>query len=273
MHFITIALGKEYEDSAGNLSEKLTALQIVTASDLHDEDRHPDAFIQARFVKTGFAKYLPSITGAVLLLDSDLVMVGDIGAMDELQGVSADIAGVTVFKGRRFYPGSYSKILPDAFSPNSGMLCFRTLEIARAVSAQWRTNYEAGLSAGMRMDEPNLALALQQLGATTAELPQKFNSLTPENAVFYHDLLPAIPVPKLTQLQLRLVLADLGIGTEKVQAFIDAIPDAKQRAKAQAKWEYSDTIRHNDPLVLVIGSALKMDQSTIDQAFREGATL
>lgn len=72
--------------------------------------------------------------------------------------------------------------------------------------------------------------------------------------------------------QARAVLIEEGV-LDGVLAFINTIGDDVERAKAQAKFEYSSTVRRDDPLVAYVIPVLGKSEDEIDQMFIDAAAL
>lgn len=84
------------------------------------------------------------------------------------------------------------------------------------------------------------------------------------------DTLPADPAPstapqEVTMRQARLAL--LGAGKlSAVDAAINALPEP-QKTAARIEWEYSGTVRRNQPLVLALAPALGLTDAQLDALF------
>lgn len=80
--------------------------------------------------------------------------------------------------------------------------------------------------------------------------------------VNYEPLVPSsVPMWKA-----RTVLIDAGL-LDAVDAFINSIPDTTERKKASAKWDFSSTVRRDDPLLTVLASSLGLTSAQIDTLF------
>lgn len=84
---------------------------------------------------------------------------------------------------------------------------------------------------------------------------------------------PVEEIPACTPRQIRLWLLSAGVTDDMVRAQIDAIPDATERARALIEYEYATEFRRDHPLVQILGSALGLSATQIDQAFRAAAAL
>lgn len=80
------------------------------------------------------------------------------------------------------------------------------------------------------------------------------------------------PAPEVKQVpqsvtprQARLVLLKLG-KLDQVDAFIANLPDI-QKAAAKIEWEYSLTYSRTSPLVLLLGQALLLSETDLDDLF------
>lgn len=72
--------------------------------------------------------------------------------------------------------------------------------------------------------------------------------------------------------QARAVMIEEGI-LESVTAYLAAMPDEIKRKQAQAKFEYSSTVRRDDPLVLYVIPALGKTEAQIDAMFFRASAL
>ena len=96
------------------------------------------------------------------------------------------------------------------------------------------------------------------------------------NAYVQGDTLPQAPtvpyVPaEVSMRQARLALIDAG-KLAAVDAAINALPEP-QRSKARVEWEYSGTVRRNQPLVLALAPALGLNAAGLDALFINAETL
>jgi hypothetical protein len=66
--------------------------------------------------------------------------------------------------------------------------------------------------------------------------------------------------------QARAILIDAGL-LDQVNAVLNAINDPVVRAKALAKFEYSNTVRRDDPLLTTVVPALGKTEAEIDAMF------
>lgn len=82
---------------------------------------------------------------------------------------------------------------------------------------------------------------------------------------------PALATIKADQLRAVLLLHD--IPWAKVDAAIAAIPDAKTRALAQAKWEFATVFDRNHPITLAMVVELGLDDKQADAMWQEASTL
>ena len=60
---------------------------------------------------------------------------------------------------------------------------------------------------------------------------------------------------------------------DDVMLFIDNIPDPVERKRAQSKFEFSNTIKRNDPLLNYVATRAGYSKSQIDDWFIEGDAL
>lgn len=96
-------------------------------------------------------------------------------------------------------------------------------------------------------------------------------SLLPDSA----DDLPELPVvpASVTARQIRLWLVRHGVSLSGIDAALDAIPDAQQRAEAKVEWEFAPYVERNHPMLVAIAGTLGLTESQVDDAFREAATI
>ena len=87
-----------------------------------------------------------------------------------------------------------------------------------------------------------------------------------------HDAATRPPVPQeVTMRQARLAL--LGAGKlAAVDAAINALPEPS-RSAARIEWDYSSTVRRQQPLVLQLGPALGLDAAALDALFLAAGAL
>lgn len=86
---------------------------------------------------------------------------------------------------------------------------------------------------------------------------------------------PALPAPvpqSVEMAQARLALLKAGL-LSRVDAAIDAIPDAMQREAARVDWEYRTVVPRNSALVQGITASLGMTDAQVDDLFRLAATM
>lgn len=84
---------------------------------------------------------------------------------------------------------------------------------------------------------------------------------------------PPPPVPEeVTNAQFRVALIESGIMPAQVDGAIAAIPDAKAKAIAVARWEYANHIRRSDPLIAALAPAFGLTSAAVDQLFFLAAT-
>ncbi|WP_025915520.1 hypothetical protein [Herminiimonas sp. CN] len=79
------------------------------------------------------------------------------------------------------------------------------------------------------------------------------------------DRLMSVP-QSVAMWQAREVLIDAGL-LAPINAMFASIPDPVTREKAQAKFEYSGTVKRDDPLILMAASALGLTDLQIDNLF------
>lgn len=82
---------------------------------------------------------------------------------------------------------------------------------------------------------------------------------------------PVVP-PKVTRSQARRALLLRGL-LDQVQPAIDAIPDTTERRLAQIEWDDALDFERHNPLVVMIGQALGLDEAGLDDLFIFAAAL
>jgi hypothetical protein len=86
--------------------------------------------------------------------------------------------------------------------------------------------------------------------------------------------LPTQPVPgSVTARQIRLWLVRHGVSLAAVDAAIDAIQDAQAREEARVEWDYAPYVERAHPMLVPLAAALGLDESQVDDAFRQAATI
>jgi hypothetical protein len=82
------------------------------------------------------------------------------------------------------------------------------------------------------------------------------------------------PVPQtISPRQARLWLVQHGVTLGQVDEAIASITDTVTRETVQVEWEYGNEVHRSSPWLAVLGPVLGLDDATLDQAFREAATL
>jgi len=84
------------------------------------------------------------------------------------------------------------------------------------------------------------------------------------------SLLPPVPL-KVSMRQARLALLNQNL-LSSVDAAIASLVDP-QKSQVQIEWEYSQEVERGRPFVLLLGGALGLDDSQLDDLFRLAATL
>jgi hypothetical protein len=85
---------------------------------------------------------------------------------------------------------------------------------------------------------------------------------------------PAAPVPPtISPRQARLWLVQHGVTLGQVDEAIASIADTVTRETVQVEWEYGNEVHRASPWLAALGPVLGLDDATLDQAFREAATL
>lgn len=82
---------------------------------------------------------------------------------------------------------------------------------------------------------------------------------------------PAVP-QQVAMWQARTILIEDDL-LDDVNSALAAIPDEKARKLAQAKFEYSSTVRRDDPLVTQVIPKLGKTEADIDEMFARAAVL
>lgn len=82
--------------------------------------------------------------------------------------------------------------------------------------------------------------------------------------------LPPVPL-RVSMRQARLALLDQGL-LSNVDAAIASLAEP-QKSQVQIEWEYSQTVVRDRPFVALLGGALGLDDSQLDDLFRLAETL
>jgi hypothetical protein len=77
----------------------------------------------------------------------------------------------------------------------------------------------------------------------------------------------------VTARQIRLWLVRHGVSLAAVDAAIDAIQDAQAREEARVEWDYAPYVERSHPMLVPLAAALGLDESQVDDAFRQAATI
>lgn len=93
-----------------------------------------------------------------------------------------------------------------------------------------------------------------------------------ESDVTPDDLVPE-PSPAVSARQIRLWLVRHGVSMAAVAAAINALDDPQQREECRIEWEFAPYIDRMHPLLVPIAMMLGLNESHVDDAFREAATL
>jgi hypothetical protein len=82
------------------------------------------------------------------------------------------------------------------------------------------------------------------------------------------------PVPEsISPMQARLWLVRNGIALTDIDAAIESIADQQTRDTVRVQWEYGLEVVRSSDWLAALGPVLGLDDATLDQAFREAATL
>lgn len=73
--------------------------------------------------------------------------------------------------------------------------------------------------------------------------------------------------------QIRLWLVRHGVSLAQVDAAIDAIPDVQAREEARVEWGHAPYVERAHPMLVPLAAALGLDESQVDEAFRQAATI
>lgn len=79
--------------------------------------------------------------------------------------------------------------------------------------------------------------------------------------------------PSVTARQIRLWLVAQNYSLDMIAQAIAAIPDQATRDAVAVEWEYAPYIERSHPWLVPLAQALGLDESNVDQAFREAASL
>lgn len=79
--------------------------------------------------------------------------------------------------------------------------------------------------------------------------------------------------PTISPRQARLWLVQHGVTLAQVDEAIASIADTVTRETVQVEWEYGSEVHRASPWLAALGPVLGLDDATLDQAFREAATL
>ena len=82
------------------------------------------------------------------------------------------------------------------------------------------------------------------------------------------------PVPEsISPMQARLWLVRNGIALTDIDAAIESIADQQTRDTVRVQWEYGLEVFRSSAWLAALGPVLGLDDTTLDQAFREAAAL
>lgn len=301
---LSIAIGSSYEAEVLRLQYSVPDLLVVDKFNPLYSEGHTDAMTNGLLTKAGFAKFLPDDgEGAVILCDTDLYAVGEGNPFDDFPVLTADVALVP-YDGRFFFPpnqsllaASYAKLGKQL---NSGLVWFRTHEIARAVSLAWEAQYLldiADYSEGIRLnDEFALMVALADSSWTLAWLDKKWNNIWTDDAddklrhgrlseIEWSKLHPQPPAPTpihvpspITAWQAKAALAmtphsEAGTMLVAAEAALAAIPDGAEKIVVLSAWNNNAKFERTSPTILSFGAVLGMTSDDLDNLFRLGGEL
>lgn len=75
----------------------------------------------------------------------------------------------------------------------------------------------------------------------------------------------------LTAVQVRLALNAVGIFASKIDAIIDAIPDALMRENARAYWDNATEVHRKHPLIETMAGALGLSDEKVDYMWEQAS--
>jgi len=82
------------------------------------------------------------------------------------------------------------------------------------------------------------------------------------------------PVPEsISPMQARLWIVRNGIALTDIDAAIESIADQQTRDTVRVQWEYGLEVFRSSAWLAALGPVLGLDDTTLDQAFREAAAL
>jgi hypothetical protein len=84
---------------------------------------------------------------------------------------------------------------------------------------------------------------------------------------------PPLPFPDLTRRQVRLALLSIGITREDVNAQIELIEDAEERAYSMIEWEDANSFKRDHPLVASLAVTFSLPAVQVDNLWRWAASL
>ena len=105
-------------------------------------------------------------------------------------------------------------------------------------------------------DIPNLVAAVGNEGIGWLYDDESFSPPPPN---------PVQTPQEITMRQARLALLDIGL-LDNVPVVINSLPEP-DRTRAQIEWEYSNALQRDNPFVTVLGTALGLSSSDIDNLF------
>lgn len=85
------------------------------------------------------------------------------------------------------------------------------------------------------------------------------------------EIIPIVVPESITARQARLVLHSKGL-LNSVEPSIESLPEP-ERTNAKIEWEYATTLHRNNPFITVLGNALGLTETEIDELFIEGNNL
>ncbi len=208
--FISVAVGRRASLEVLRLKARVTGLDIVFSGDPRVSPAE-DEYLSGVLTKTAAAGFHAEHPGPVVLMDSDLIPQAD-GPFDNMEWPKADVAFVPYPWKTHHHDPEVIAALEKYPMVNSGLLVFRTGEVAARVAGVWSGRYAetAGKETGNRIpnDEWSLLLALNELGVSHELLPPTWNDWgqfgeAVEGAVFSHRHATEDEFPVLERIQVE----------------------------------------------------------------------
>ncbi len=97
-----------------------------------------------------------------------------------------------------------------------------------------------------------------------------------ENAFWNGEqwVIPAIEIPQtISARQIRLWLVQHGFELNQIEHLISNIEDPMVRETVKIEWEYAPYVERSHPWLVLLANSLGLDETQIDQAFREASLI